>query len=138
MTGFNCEDLERFEQDLQKAAYALGSAPVKNILVEAMKPVEDMAVAIAPRRPGSGRMAGAIKTYATSLSGRYKVTTGVHRKDFPVADTEYYPAFVEYGHGGPRPAPPHPFLRPAFNANKEGAYQSVAAGISVLLKENGL
>ena len=24
---------------------------------------------------------------------------------------------VEYGHGGPQPAPPHPFLRKAFEAN---------------------
>lgn len=25
----------------------------------------------------------------------------------------FYAPFVEYGHGGPHPAPPHPFLRPA-------------------------
>ena len=25
---------------------------------------------------------------------------------------------VEFGHGGPHPAPPHPFMRPAFDATK--------------------
>ena len=26
----------------------------------------------------------------------------------------FYPAAVEFGHAGPRPAPPHPFMRPAY------------------------
>jgi HK97 gp10 family phage protein len=27
----------------------------------------------------------------------------------------FYPADVEFGHGGPRPAEPHPFMRPAYD-----------------------
>lgn len=30
---------------------------------------------------------------------------------------------VEFGHGGPHPAPPHPFLRPGYEAGKQEAYQ---------------
>ena len=29
---------------------------------------------------------------------------------------------VEYGHGGPAPAPPHPFVRPAFDRKSNEAY----------------
>lgn len=40
----------------------------------------------------------------------------------------FYATFVEYGHGGPHPAGPHPFLAPAFDAKKEEAL-SVIKGI---------
>ena len=32
---------------------------------------------------------------------------------------------VEFGHGGPHPAPPHPFMRPAFDASKLTAQERV-------------
>ena len=35
------------------------------------------------------------------------------RKDWD--DEDYYPAYVEYGHGGPGPAPAHPYIRPAYD-----------------------
>ena len=34
---------------------------------------------------------------------------------------------VEFGHGGSQPAPPHPFLRPAFEGGKEAARQAIIA-----------
>ena len=35
----------------------------------------------------------------------------------------YYANPVEHGHGGPGPAPAHPFVRPAFDVRKDEAYQ---------------
>ena len=35
----------------------------------------------------------------------------------------YYANPVEKGHGGPAPAPAHPFVRPAFDVRKDEAYQ---------------
>ena len=32
---------------------------------------------------------------------------------------------VEYGHGGPAPAPPHPFVRPAFDRKEDEAYAEI-------------
>ena len=53
--------------------------------------------------------------------GQY-ITIGIHRKDLVMkSPDEYYPAFVEYGHGGPHPAPPHPFIRPAYDLTQEEA-----------------
>lgn len=49
------------------------------------------------------------------------ITIGVHRKDW--SHDDYYPAYVEFGHGGPGPAPAHPFARPAFDARQEDAYE---------------
>lgn len=32
---------------------------------------------------------------------------------------------VEYGHGGPHPAPPHPFIRPSFDKRADEAYDEM-------------
>lgn len=32
---------------------------------------------------------------------------------------------VEYGHGGPHPAPPHPFVRPSFDRRVDEAYDEM-------------
>lgn len=32
---------------------------------------------------------------------------------------------VEYGHGGPYPAPPHPFVRPSFDKRADEAYDEM-------------
>ena len=49
------------------------------------------------------------------------VTIGVHRKE----KGAFYATPVEYGHGGPAPAPAHPFVRPAFDTRAEEAYENI-------------
>ena len=58
--------------------------------------------------------------------GRH-ITIGVHRKDWNHED--YYPAFVEYGHGGPAPAPAHPYIRPAYDTRVDEAYEIIRDGL---------
>ena len=58
--------------------------------------------------------------------GKY-ITIGVHRKDWNHED--YYPAYVEYGHGGPAPAPPHPYIRPAYDAQSDKSYEIIRSGL---------
>ena len=48
---------------------------------------------------------------------------------------DYYPAFVEYGHGGPAPAPMHPYIRPAFDARQDEAYGIIRDGLLDELKK---
>ena len=55
-----------------------------------------------------------------SASKGKHITIGVHRKDWN--HDEYYPAYVEYCHGGPGPAPAHPYIRPAYDTREEEAY----------------
>ena len=49
------------------------------------------------------------------------ITVGVHRKE----KGAFYATPVEYGHGGPAPAPAHPFVRPAFDTRVEEAYDAI-------------
>ncbi len=53
--------------------------------------------------------------------GGKAITIGVHRKE----KGAFYATPVEYGHGGPAPAPAHPFVRPAFDTKAEEAYDAI-------------
>jgi HK97 gp10 family phage protein len=85
----------------------------------------------------SGKLKSAIKV-GKARNGRNgrQVTVGVHRRDF--SGDEYYPAYVEYGHGGPRPAPPHPFIRPAFDLKKDEAWSIVKQAVIDQMNQKGL
>ena len=76
----------------------------------------------------SGKLKSAIKV-GKARNGRNgrQVTVGIHRRDF--RDDDYYPAYVEYGHGGPRPAPPHPYIRPAFDLKKDEAWSIIKQAV---------
>ena len=50
--------------------------------------------------------------------GGKAITIGVHHKE----KGAYYANPVEHGHGGPAPAPAHPFIRPAFDTRVDEAY----------------
>ena len=85
----------------------------------------------------SGKLKNAIKV-GKARNGRNgrQVTVGVHRRDF--SGDEYYPAYVEYGHGGPRPAPPHPYIRPAFDLKKDEAWKTVKQAVIDQMNSKGL
>jgi HK97 gp10 family phage protein len=53
--------------------------------------------------------------------GGKAITIGVHHKE----KGAYYASPVEYGHGGPAPAPAHPFIRPAFDTKADEAYENI-------------
>ena len=53
------------------------------------------------------------------------ITIGVHRKE----EGAYYATPVEYGHGGPAPAPAHPFIRPAYDTRADEAYEIIRDGL---------
>lgn len=85
----------------------------------------------------SGKLKSAIKV-GKARNGRNgrQVTVGIHRRDF--SGDDYYPAYVEYGHGGPRPAPPHPFIRPAFDLKKDEAWNTVKQAVIDQMNSKGL
>ena len=53
------------------------------------------------------------------------ITIGVHRKE----EGAYYATPVEYGHGGPAPAPAHPLIRPAYDTRADEAYEIIRDGL---------
>ena len=129
-------NFSEFLEDINKMANALNTAdegaPVaKRILQAAAVPVETQMKSNASSDPQrlSGKLYGAIHTGTVKkhkVTGLH-ITIGVHRKDWHEED--YYPAYVEYGHGGPHPAPAHPYIRPAFDTRQDEAFGIIRSGL---------
>ena len=113
-----------------------GAHATRKILESAAVPIEEQMKANASSDPQilTGKLHGAISTGNVKKRARsgLTITIGVHRKDWD--DGDYYPAFVEFGHGGPRPAPPHPYVRPAFDARQDEAFGIIRDGLLEELK----
>jgi len=78
----------------------------------------------------TGHLKSAIKVGKVRNTARGRtITVGIHRRDIKLKDGHYYPAYVEYGHGGPRPADPHPFIRPAYDLTKDEAWGAIKQAV---------
>ncbi len=108
-----------------------GAAVTNHILKEAAVPVEAQMKANASHDPKiiSGKLHSAIHTGTVKkrTNGGKHITVGVHRKDWD--GDAYYPAYAEYGHGGPGPAPAHPYIRPAYDTTEDQAYEIIRQGL---------
>lgn len=113
--------------DVANMAERLGD--VKTLQAIASKGAEPIFEEIKNKTPRlSGRTLEAEKTNDIKpVRGRGRVFMGPTRKAMGVGSdkNDYYPIFVEYGHGGPYPAKEHPWLRPAFDAKADEAYEIV-------------
>jgi len=85
---------------------------------------EMMATAIAGGSHPSlktGKLLRSIKASGVRNSGNIQyITIGVHS-----GAPAFYAAWVEFGHGGPRPARPHGYVVNAFDSAKERAYAEI-------------
>lgn len=108
-----------------------GAPTAKRILEEAAVPIHQQMKANASRNPKiiSGKLHGALNIGKVKKrrNGGKHITIGVHRKDWD--GDAYYPAYVEYGHGGPGPAPAHPYIRPAYDIRQDEAYEIIREGL---------
>ena len=132
-------DTQGFDElvgDISKMAAALNTndegAPVaRRILQTAAVPIDHQMKANASSDPKiiTDKLHSAISTGKVKrrkTTGLH-ITIGVHRKDWD--DEFYYPAAVEYGHGGPGPAPAHPYVRPAFDTRQDEAFGIIRDGL---------
>ena len=134
--GFETQGFEELIGDINRMASTLntdaeGAPAARRILQAAAVPVETQMKANASSDPQiiTGKLHGAISTGKVKkhkLTGLH-ITIGVHRKDWD--DEDYYPAYTEYGHGGPAPAPAHPYVRPAFYTRQDEAFGIIRDGL---------
>ena len=57
-----------------------------------------------------------------------RITIGSHKKEMGAYAPHAH--LVEFGHGGPAPAPPHPFVRPAFDKHVGEAFSEIRRVLS--------
>ena len=123
----NTQGFQELQSDLIRIATSVSTgAAVNRALRAGAVPIEEDMRRRASSDPAiiSGALHEAIGTgnVKSGVHGK-RITIGVHRKDWNEED--YYPAYVEYGHGGPHPAPPHPYVRPAFDTNVNSAFEEM-------------
>ncbi len=142
--GLEITGMTELTQDISEMADALrtsggnGSRTCNWILQNAAQPILEQMLMNASSNPKviTGKLRGSIKIgrAVRHRRGGYSVTVGIHRSDGGAA----YGNPVEFGHGGPRPAPPHPFVRPAFDARVDEAYEKVKQQLIAALQARGL
>ena len=132
----NTEGFAELAGQIEKMANRLntddeGAPAAKRILQAAAVPIHEQMKANASHDPKiiKGKLHGAIHVVKVKRrrKGGQHITIGVHRKDWDNED--YYPAYVEYGHGGPAPAPSHPYIRPAYDTRQDDAYSIIRDGL---------
>ena len=106
-----------------------GAPVARRILEEAAQPIHRQMKANASKDPKiiTGVLNRSIRIGPVKKrrkSGK-NITIGVHRKE----EGAYYATPVEYGHGGPAPAPAHPFIRPAYDTRADEAYGIIRDGL---------
>ena len=131
------EDLSRMA-DMLRTSGGNGARACNWILQSAAQPVLEQMIQNASTDPKrrTGKLLNSLRigNVIKRRGGGYRVTVGVHRKD---GGAEYANP-VEFGHGGPHPAPPHPFVRPAFDARQEEAFARMKELLRQALDSRGL
>ena len=114
------------KDDLINMAAALDQGPGVNRALEAGAVlIESQMLQNASTDPAiiTGDLHSSIRTGSVKKKsgGGKRITIGIHHKD----KGAYYANPVEFGHGGPAPAPAHPFVRPAFDVKANEAFEEI-------------
>lgn len=117
------QGFDNLRDDMTNMAAAMEFGPGVNRALEAgAVPIEQQMLHNASTDPQiiTGDLHDSIHTGKVKKrsSGGKAITIGVHHAERGA----YNSNAVEFGHGGPAPAPAHPFVRPAFDAKVEEAY----------------
>lgn len=119
------QGFDDLENDLTNVAAEMENGPVVNRALQAgAMPIEQQMLHNASTDPKiiSGDLHDSIHTGKVRSGKRGKrITIGVHSSE----KGAFYGNPVEFGHGGPAPAPAHPFVRPAFDIKSDEAYEEM-------------
>ena len=129
--------LDELYNDMTAMAGAVGneSRVIDKALKAGAVPIEEQMKANASSDPKiiSGDLYSSIRTHGVRQkrggSGK-QITIGVKHSE----KGAYYSNPVEYGHGGPAPAPMHPFVRPAFDVRYPDACEEIKRVLRDALK----
>ena len=123
MMPMELQGVDDLRDDLTNMAANLEfGAGVNRALEAGAAPIEQQMLAKASSDPKiiTGALHDSIHTGKVKKRrmGGKAITIGVHHAE----KGAYYANPVEHGHGGPAPAPAHPFVRPAFDTRADEAY----------------
>ena len=132
---FDLQGVDGLEEELAEKAKQLeklmGSEKTRTAFKAAMQPITQDAKARVHSITGGLR--SGIETHVTSSADApTEIEVGISYKRHASARHAH---LVEDGHGGPHPAPPHPFWEPAVQAHYQEALQALDDTIDGLIDE---
>lgn len=136
--GFDVGGLIALTKDLNELAQRLdnhsakGIRTVKYILQSGAVPILKQAMANVHPVDGDLEKALKIGNVTRKRNGTYTVTIGVTKGECAYANP------VEFGHGGPHPAPAHPFIRPAYDEKVGEAFSIIKQQLAEAVTVRGL
>lgn len=119
--------MDEFQEKLAKIVDAATGREIKDVLMRPAILIRDDAKRRVKVKTGNLRK-GIFASRGDE--NRPSVLVGVNFKTAPHAH------LVEFGHGGPHPAPPHPFMRPAIDANSSRAIEMMKAGFTEIIEKH--
>lgn len=129
---------EGFKEAIDELYRMVGNAESRAVIDRALKaaavPIRDKIIENIERggHVWSGRLITSIsvgRTIGVRKSG-YRIKIGSMGQMAPHAH------LVEFGHGGPKPAAPHPFVQPAYDTTKDEAYAILKEQLKAALFEH--
>ena len=123
------EGMDDIIKKFKHIATAVDEKDMENNLVEAAMVIRDAAKSMAPVKTGKLRESIVAKRYSRQPKGRPGAFVAIDYRIAPYAHN------VEYGHGGPHPAPAHPFFRPAMDNNMGRVKKMIEAGAMEVIEK---
>jgi len=127
-TQIYLKGIDQLERNMNKLLKEVTSERTKLLLTQA-RLVRDAIREKAPLGATGNLKASA---YASALPSKIDspavAFAGIRPRKAPHAH------LVEFGHGGPHPAPPHPFVRPAWDEMKERVKQDIKEGLKRIIE----
>ena len=122
-SGIYLKGVDQLERNANKIIKEVTKEKTKLLLKEARR-VRDRIKQKAPEGPtGNLKKAAYAIAYPETATSSAVAFAGVRPRKAPHAH------LVEYGHGGPHPAPPHPFFRPAWDEVKDSVSRNIQVGL---------
>ena len=116
--------MQELRANLRKASGGLAHGVYGPSAFAAAREIADRAKASTAFRDRTGNLRRSIRVEPTMARRRVRGRLVTVRDGNAEVRVDFPGLFVEFGHGGPRPAPPHPFLRPAMRAARQAALQA--------------
>jgi HK97 gp10 family phage protein len=112
------EGKEELDRKLKQLIEHVDPDKLEPVLLNCAREVAETARAKAPLGP-TGNLK---RSLIAKLMPRSRVSIAIAAVDRKIAPHGH---LVEFGHGGPHPAPAHPFFRPAWDETRDKIYKTI-------------
>lgn len=127
---FEIEGFEEFKRAVEQLPQKQKRSEILKVIRRSTKPTIDAARRLVPKK--SGRLQRAIGNITSKNKEYPNILVGPRARG---KHEGFHGALVEFGHGGPSPAPANPYMRPAFEQTKNGVSEDLANKIAKYIEK---